>query len=181
MAKADKSLAGVQNGQQGFRLDPAQTRHRLTRNENDIRLEASGAVVKRQLTCGAPLSMMLPNRAFQGVAATALENGDGTQTMTLELRHGDPALSIPLANGTDAEQIVADWTAWAQRCQVPMLIIGANGEAEVVGARNAAARDTGRRRRITEIATRPRFLRRRKLGRISPITRIDAREIIARS
>lgn len=184
MAMAPLCRADMQDRQQAFRLNPTQMRHQRTWDNGDTtvtaRFNKQGVAMQRQLSCGAPLSMALPNRTFEGVAATALDNGDGTQTMTLELRHKDPALSIPLACGEDAEQMVEDWCSWAARCELPLLIVGTNGEAEIVKSGPTSGAPQPRRSRITSITHRPRFLRRRKVGRVSPVARVEPHDIIAR-
>ena len=143
----------------------------------------NGAVMKRDLDCGLPLSMALPNAVFQGVAARAYENDDGSNTVTLELLHRDADLSIPLCVSATVEDAAADWHSWAKNLGLPMLFIDQHGNAEVVRDHAGITSQVPkpRRRRFAMLPNRPNFLRRRKTGSLGPVVRLQAREIIARS
>jgi len=149
----------------------------------EFTLDAKGAVMKRDLNCGLPISMALPNRAFTGVAARAYENEDGSNTVTLELLHHDAELCVPLCVSDTVEDASADWHSWAKKLGLPMLLVDTSGHATVVkahaGISSLAAKP--RRRRASMMKQRPNFLRRRKLGMIGPVVRIKADEIIART
>ncbi|MDD9909365.1 MAG: DUF6101 family protein [Ahrensia sp.] len=149
----------------------------------EFTLNSGGAVLKRDMRCGLPLSMALPHKAFKGVAARAFDNKDGTSTVTLELLHADPALSVPLCVADTAEDAACDWHSWARKTGLPMLLLDENGVPSVVKDANAIViRDPKpRRRRFTALKHRPKFLRRRKVGSVGPVVRISAREIIARN
>ncbi len=146
-------------------------------------LDDKGAVVKCNLACGVPLSMALPSRAFQGVAARTFENEDGSYTVTLELLHSDSELSVPLCVSATIEDAAADWHCWSERLGLPMLVIEEDGRASVVrtGAGMTSRAGSMRRRKFTAVKWRPNFLRRRKSGRLGPVVKISAREIIART
>ena len=150
---------------------------------SEITVDNVGAVLKRELDCGLPVSMALPSRSFQGVAARAMENADGSFTATLELRHHDADLSIPLCVGTDMEDIAADWHAWAKKFNLAMLLVDGDGQARIVkeaGAMNGHP-PTARRRRTTTLKHRPNFLRRRAMGQVGEVVKLEATEIIARN
>jgi hypothetical protein len=87
-----------------LRLDPSNFPQRVSyaaRDELDeisVQLDDRGAVMKKVLAkSGLPLSIALPARAFKGVAARAIDHGDGTVTVTLELHHSDPAMCCAAA------------------------------------------------------------------------------------
>ena len=171
-----------------MRLDPYQLPQRVEYNHEghnavNVTLGSNGAVMKRQLNCGLPLSMSLPSRAFEGVAARAFENEDGSTTVTLELRHSDKDLSVPLCVSDAVEDVACDWHSWARALNLPMLMIDEAGNANVVKVSGLAvdAEPAPRRRRVSSIRHRPNFLRRRKSGTVGPIERLHAREIIARN
>ncbi|MEL7273571.1 MAG: DUF6101 family protein [Pseudomonadota bacterium] len=149
----------------------------------EFTLNRGGAVLKGALPCGLPLSLALPAKAFRGVAARAWENDDGTMTVTLELLHADPQLSVPLCVSDTVEETAADWHSWAKRFGLPMLLIDEAGEAQTVrdyaGITSQAVKP--RRMRSSPVKHRPQFLRRRRTGMIGPVVRLDAQEIIARS
>ena len=50
-----------------IRLDPYQAPHRIERGNTKIQLDHGGAVVKKTLSCGLPLSLAVPARAFKGL------------------------------------------------------------------------------------------------------------------
>ncbi len=85
-----------------LRLDPGHFPQRLSYAGRDepgeisVTLDSRGAVMKKVLNkSGLPLSIALPARAFAGVAARAIDHGDNTVTVTLELHHQDPAPCVP--------------------------------------------------------------------------------------
>ena len=67
-----------------------------------------------------------------------MEDATGNVTVTLELLHNDPMLSVPLFVANDLEDVAADWRAWADAYRLPMMLIEADGIArtleESVGA-----------------------------------------------
>ena len=72
-------------------------------------IDQRGAVVRRQLEMsGVPAIIALPANAFRGVAARAIEDEDGNVTVTLELLHNDPMLSVPLLVADDLDDVAAD-------------------------------------------------------------------------
>ena len=179
--------------QADLRLDPyklpqrlnfeRQGANRLEAREVSIKLDKQGAVLKQELDCGLPLSLSLPSRAFEGVAARAYENEDGTTTVTLELRHADPELSVPLCVSANVEDSAADWHSWSRALNLPMLMVDSAGHVEIV--KDAGLMTTNeprpRRRRVGTMKRRPNFLRRRQVGRVGPVVKLDPAEIIART
>ncbi|WP_157018257.1 DUF6101 family protein [Mesorhizobium xinjiangense] len=96
-------------------------------------IDKRGAVVRGTLPgSGLPLATALPARVFMGVAARAIEDEDGEVTVTLELMHADPSLSVPLLVADDLDDVAADWRAWAQAYHLPMLIVEADGIARTL-------------------------------------------------
>ncbi|MFZ1813356.1 MAG: DUF6101 family protein [Rhizobiaceae bacterium] len=168
-----------------MRLDPYSMPHRLEMDVNDLSysIDRQGAVMKRTLTCGLPVSMALPVRSFKGVAARAIENADGSVTVTLELHHHDADLCVPLLVSDDLDDIAADWHAWSRLLRLPMLIVGADSKAVPVRQQLGEIMvDPAypRRKRFSTLKHRPWFLRRRKPGVIGEIVKISGEELIAR-
>jgi hypothetical protein len=175
----------------GMRLDPfllPQPVSYAVRDEHGdvtVTIDQRGAIVRRTLSMsGVPATIVLPARAFRGVAARAVEDGDGNVTVTLELMHGDPSLSVPLLVAHDLEDVAADWRAWADAYRLPMLLVEADGVArtleESLGAvRTAPARERRKGRVMYE--RRPRFLARRKQGNLGLRLIVGGQEIIARN
>ena len=148
-------------------------------------IDQRGAVIRRVLEMsGLPVTVALPGKAFRGVAARALEDEFGNVTVTLELLHNDPMLSVPLLVAHDLEDVAADWRAWADAYRLPMLLIEADGIArtleESLGAAIEAARSRDRRTGRVSTQRRPRFLARRKTGDLGLRLVVNGEEIIAR-
>ena len=142
------------------------------------RIASGYVVVRRDLECGVPLKLRLPAKGFEGVAARAFENEDGSCSVTLELLHADRALNVPLLVSDDAEGAARDWRSWARNLRLPMLIASEAGHVVVEGD---APAPFPRRRRHTVSKHRPNFLRRRRAGRPGAVVKLEAREIIARN
>jgi hypothetical protein len=169
-----------------MRLDPYRLPHRLTLEQyaTTWTIDRQGAVMKAMLGSGLPVSIALPAKSFKGVAARALEQADGSVTVTLELHHHDPALCVPLLVADNLEDVAADWHSWCRLMSLPMLIVGDGGKASPVRARLGELMVDpcfDRRKRFGSLKHRPWFLRRRKPGVIGPVVRITGEEIIARN
>ena len=148
--------------------------------EAAIYMDDDGVVVRRQLS-GLPLTLSLPFAAFEGVSVRIEPNADGDLTAHVELRHRDPAMSIPLTVTRDMEAAAADWQGWSTRLGLPMLLATAAGVERVGPQATVPVGDPAPRRRHASMADRrPRFLVRRKMGTPGemPVHR-DWREIIS--
>lgn len=174
-----------------FRLDPRQLPQQVTYSGKSqagdvaVTLDERGAVLKKMLpTSGLPISFALPARTFLGVAARAIDHGDGRVTVTLELHHSDPELCVPLLVAHDLCDIAADWRSWADAYDIPMLMVEADGVARPLEEHltNVANKNSKPRRRHAYFAERrPRFLVRRSVGRLGVMMKIEGEEIIARN
>ena len=174
-----------------MRLDPARFPQHATYALRDsqqnvtITLDERGAVLRKMLpSCGLPISFALPARAFRGVAARAIDHGDGEVTVTLELHHDDPDLCIPLLVAHDLCDIAADWRGWSDAFRIPMLMVEADGVARPLEDHIGIVRKRElqpRRRHSYFAERRPRFLVRRTTGKLGVAMKISGKEIIARS
>jgi hypothetical protein len=147
-------------------------------------IDRRGAVLRRILAMsGLPVTVALPACTFQGVAARAIEDEFSNVTVTLELLHNDPMLSVPLLVADDFEDISADWRAWAEAYGLPMLLIEADGIArtleESLGVAIKSLPPKDRRQGKATNARRPRFLMRRKTGDLGFRLVIQGYEIVA--
>lgn len=173
-----------------MRLDPFRLPQAVSYASRDdlgdvtFTVDHRGATLRRVLeSSGLPVSIALPARAFRGVAARALEHGDGTVTVTLELLHNDPMLSVPLLVAHDLDDVAADWRAWAEAYRLPMLLIEADGVARSLeDSLGLVKKGTPVERRKGRASTqrRPRFLARRRTGDLGVRMVVDGDEIIAR-
>jgi hypothetical protein len=173
-----------------MRLDPfrlPQIVSYATRDEyGDVTftIDHRGAVLRRVLELsGLPVTVALPAKSFKGVAARAMEDDHGNVTVTLELLHNDPMLSVPLLVADDLDDVAADWRAWADAYRLPMLLIEADGIArtleESLGAAIKTAPVRERRQGSATRQRRPRFLVRRRAGDLGMRLVIQGEEIIA--
>ncbi|TPW26209.1 DUF6101 family protein [Pararhizobium mangrovi] len=145
-------------------------------------LDERGVVMRKDLPqSGLPISIALPKHAFRGVAARAMDDGEGTVTVTLELLHDDPDLCVPLLVAHDLAEIAADWQSWSRLYGLPMLMVEADGVArplvDQVG-KVTVHRATPRRNNAFFTRRRPRLSMRRPVGDLETRMRIDGREII---
>ena len=174
-----------------FRLDPKhfpqQVSYPTREQDSDVSItvDERGAVLRKVLpSSGLPISFALPARTFRGVAARAIDHGNGEVTVTLELYHDDPELCVPLLVAHDLCDIAADWRTWADAYGIPMLMVEADGVARPLEEHltNIANKNSKPRRRHSYFADRrPRFLVRRSVGKLGVMMKIDGREIIARN
>lgn len=96
-------------------------------------IDQRGATIRRVLAhSGLPVTLAIPARLFRGVAARAMEDETGNVTVTLELLHHDPMLSVPLLVADDLDDVAADWRAWAEAYNLPMMLVEADGEARTL-------------------------------------------------
>lgn len=151
-----------------------------------LTIDHRGAVLRRTLEkSGLPAVIALPANVFRGVAARALEDEEGNVTVTLELLHEDPLLSVPLLVAHDLTDIAADWRAWAEAYRLPMLLIEADGVArtleESLGAAIKTLPPQDRRQGRAPARRRPRFLARRRMGNLGVRLIVCGEEIIARN
>jgi hypothetical protein len=185
-----QAIEGASAGSsRGFRLDPATLPVRYKTNCDDdggrreatIYLDGHRAIVKTRSAIGAPLTVCLPISAFDGIAVRMKPAGDAGQIeVVVELRHRDPALCLPLGVADDPADIADAWQMWGERLDLPLLLVDVDGRTMTVDSpETPTARP--RRRRPFLADRRPRFLVRRKTGRVGPVERLAAREIIARA
>ncbi|MEX3007922.1 DUF6101 family protein [Hoeflea sp. TYP-13] len=173
-----------------LRLDPGHFPQQVTyasRHDHDgvtFTLDKRGAVLRKVLPqSGLPLSIALPVRAFKGIAARAMDHGDGSVTVTLELHHEDSELCVPLLVAHDLDDIAADWNSWSEVYKLPMLMIESDGQAKPLDEQLGPikTKSTKPRRRHSFVAgRRPRFLVRRSTGSLGIRMTIKGEEIIAR-
>lgn len=175
---------------QSMRLDPYRLPQIVSYAARDeigdvtVTLDHRGAVLRRLLDrSGLPVTVALPARAFRGVAARAIEDEGGNVTVTLELLHADPMLSVPLLVAHDLDDVAADWRAWSIAFNLPMLLVESDGVArsleDTLGAAIRTLPPQERRKGRSTKARRPRFLMRRRSGGLGLRLVVDGREIIA--
>ncbi|ALN72961.1 MULTISPECIES: DUF6101 family protein [unclassified Aureimonas] len=173
-----------------IRLDPALAGRKQTfevrEGEETItyRVDRRGAVIRRKLEMsGIPVAIALAPRSFKGVAARAMEDGEGEVTVTLELHHENPKLSVPLLVACDLYDVAADWRSWSELFDLPMLMVESDGRVTALEETFGKLRtgEPATRRRSSHRGRRPRFLARRKPGGLGMRMVVAGEEIIARN
>lgn len=170
-----------------MRLDPLRLPQAMSFADRDafgdvvFTVDARGARIRRQLQqSGLPITVALPPRAFKGVAARAIEDSTGNLTVTLELMHADPLLSVPLLVARDLDDVAADWRGWSDAFSLPMLLVEGDGVARTLEeSLSSAPRAADRRQGRPTRDRRPRFLARRKTGTLGVRLVVEGLEIVA--
>uniref|UniRef100_E6VGB1 Uncharacterized protein n=1 Tax=Rhodopseudomonas palustris (strain DX-1) TaxID=652103 RepID=E6VGB1_RHOPX len=124
-------------------------------------------VVLRRAVSGMRMAVNVSVSDFRGIGCRGLDDG-----RMLMLVHRDPSLSIPLGISDDAEEIERMWALWSEIFGLPQLP-------------EDKLREPAQRRRRHHVISkrRPRFLTRRRVGRLldAPKCFAGEREIIARN
>jgi len=166
-----------------FRLDPFALPVRSA-GQSPFTIERERVVLVRKGRGGQPaVTVSVPVKSYAGVAVRmAATDAAGGLEVVVELLHSDPQLTLPLIVADEPEDIAADWQAWGQALNLPLLVIEQDGTVkaplERIGGLVLGA-PKPRRRHSFFAGRRPRFLARRKPGRFSVIEVLAGREIIA--
>ena len=153
----------------------------------DVELHRERVVMRRAL-CGMRMALNMPVAAFDGVSLWLMpgEAGDD-DALAVVLKHRDPTLTLPLFVTSRADEALAEWRAWSQVLDVPLLLAEQRGSSAIAIAQIDGLhieRPRPRRRRRSALkARRPSVPLRRATGKITNATPIhrDEREIIARN
>ena len=150
-----------------------------------ILLDRDRALVRRATLAGTAITLDLPLGNFEGVAVRMLPVGEaGELRVTVELLHRDPSLTLPLMVAAEPADVAADWQAWGEALNLPLLLIDHDGTVikPAIGDETLIfVRPKARRLYGMFTGLRGRFLRRRKPGRRGPMEIFAGREIIARN
>ncbi|NEW88888.1 hypothetical protein DU475_16675 [Rhodopseudomonas sp. WA056] len=169
-ATGGASLAG---SSRDLRLDPLSLPIRF--DAHDVRADGGirqielhrERVVLRRAVSGMRMAVNVSVSDFRGIGCRGLDDG-----RMLMLVHRDPSLSIPLGISDDAEEIERMWALWSEIFGLPQLP-------------EDKLREPAQRRRRHHVISkrRPRFLTRRRVGRLPDAPKCFAgeREIIARN
>lgn len=126
--------------------------------------------------------------AYQGVAIRLVAETDGSagERVEIVLAHVDRRRDVVLYAADHADDVIAEWQAFAERLLLPLMFEDAVGVRTVAFPQLGALRigkPRPRRRKAILSGRRPRFLTRRKAGIVPQRPKVlrGAREIIARS
>jgi len=171
----------------GLRLDPLSLPVRFAaadeRADGGTRIVEIGRdrVLLLRSVRGVRMRLRIPLDGFLGVAARALAATDEAERVAITLEHRDPALSIVLHVGEEADELLAEWQLWGRVLGCPLLIAGLDGNLRVACTAFADSETARRRRRTPLRKRRPYFVARRKgfSVRLAPVVHRGEREIIA--
>ena len=123
----------------------------------------------RRRVLGVAMTIRVAPTAYRGVAMNFRGQWGGRLSYEVRLTHGDPDLSVLLAEGHDQRAMEAEWRRWVRFLCAPALL-GCTGGRQVevnIDATDLARRLPVARRRSRSVARRrPNFLMRRKTGRV---------------
>jgi hypothetical protein len=145
-------------------------------------------VVLRRAVRGMQMNVGVPVAEFRGVSMRLLPaEGEEPAATAIMLEHRDNGLSVPLFMAADGDDLVAEWKSWSRVLGLPLLVVEGDGSLrepfQRIGGIGVGKPSPRRRRRGAIKWRRPRFLMRRKPGRLSaePLVHRAEREIIARN
>jgi hypothetical protein len=149
-------------------------------------LLARDRVVIARSVAGVFMHIAMAPNAYRGVVLRLNALRDNVFHYEIRLAHRDPDLSVTLQEASDDSEIQAEWRLWARFLGLPALVEREEGRDEAEGAQLGQlriARVRMRRRGKTINSRRPRFLVRRKIGRVDPdrLSLAGAREIFGGS
>jgi hypothetical protein len=145
-------------------------------------------VVMRRAVHGIRMNVGVPVAEFRGVSMRLLPPaGDQPAGTSVVLEHRDPGLSVPLLVAADGDDTIAAWKSWGRVLGLPLLVVDRDGSMREpfrrIGGVGVGTPAPRRRRRAAIKWRRPKFLMRRKPGRLAsePAIFRGEREIIARN
>jgi hypothetical protein len=138
-------------------------------------LLARDRVVIARSVAGVFMHIAMTPNAYRGVVLRLSALQDGIFHYEIRLAHRDPDLSVTLHEACDDSEIGAEWRLWARFLGLPALVEREEGcaEPDSVHLGEIAITPTRARRRGKTInSRRPRFLTRRKTGRLDASHRL---------
>ena len=184
---------GYAGSGRALRLDPCGLPVRFSASDavadgrvRDVELHRERVVVRRSLH-GMRMALNMPVTAFAGISLR-LESDDDGDVLAVVLEHADPSLTLPLFLTSQADEAVAEWRAWSEVLDVPLLLAepgegAANARLGQIGQIHIERPRPRRRRRSALKNRRPAILLRRGFGKVTRRARVHRgeREIIARN
>ena len=137
---------------------------------------AREAVTIRRAVAGVAMAIRVASEAYRGVALRITGFEDGRFYYEVMLAHRDPDLSVPLCEGEDLAAIEAQWRTWVAFLGLPALA-GRTGSTDIpvnLDDVKLTRRIPHTRRRAGAAGLRrPRFPKRRALGRMGAAGLVD--------
>jgi hypothetical protein len=181
---------GYAGSGRALRLDPCGLPVRFSASDaaadgrvRDVELHRERVVVRRSLH-GMRMALNMPVAAFAGISLR-LESDEDGDMLVVVLQHTDPSLTLPLFLTSQADEAVAEWRAWSEVLDVPLLLAeqGHGATNARLGQLHIEHPRPRRRRRSALKKRRPAILLRRGFGKVTRRTPVyrGEREIIARN
>ena len=118
---------GYAGSGRALRLDPCGLPVRFSASDaaadgrvRDVELHRERVVVRRSLQ-GMRMALNMPVAAFAGISLRLKSDEDGDM-LAVVLQHTDPSLTLPLFLTSQADEAVAEWRAWSEVLDVPLLL-----------------------------------------------------------
>jgi len=162
---AEPLVSSSSKTQHSLRIEACDPRSDDRRRVVDVDREA---VVIRRAVAGVRIAIRVVSSAYRGVALRITRLDEGRFHYEVSLLHRDPDLSVPLAQGEDKAAVEAQWREWVGFLGLPAFVgrtATADIQVNIDGVDLARRVPDGRRRAGGTMARRPRFLKRRKVGR----------------
>jgi hypothetical protein len=146
--------------------------------------EADRLLAARRIGAAAE-KIVLPLADYRGVAIRIVPGAtEAEDRVAVVLSHAAPAQEVLLFEAGDDENVIAEWRLWGTTLGLPLLMEGLDGRTVAAETRLGevdVARPRPRRRHSYLSGRRPRFLTRRRTGKLPlvPFVHHDEREIIA--
>ncbi len=130
-----------------------------------IRFSPRGVHIERRVA-GIKMHLAVPICSYEAVILTC-DDRAGQRCCTVALAHHDPELTIVLHEAPETPEVLTIWLSWAEFFAKPALC----GEAASTSHKgmNVAALPRPRRRGQPLTERRPRFLKRRRCGRLDRV------------
>lgn len=151
-----------------------------------MHLDRERVVLRHRLSCGLELNVNAAISSYEMVAVRILPSHEADHRISarLELVHCDTDLNIVLAEAECPEHLAEDWSVWSGVLDLPLRLIGLDGEIITPpGARDVARPEPLPRRFGNPVAKRrTRFQVNRQIGTVGSnvVMFSPSSEIIAR-
>lgn len=95
-----------------------------------VHLDRERVVIRHRLSCGLELNVKAAIKHYEMVAVRILSSYEGDHRIfaRLELVHHDTDLNIVLAEAECPEHLAEDWSAWSEQLNLPLRLIGLEGD-----------------------------------------------------
>src|SRR5258708_36202028 len=120
---------GCAGSGRALRLDPFGLPVRFSASDaaadgrsREVELHRERVVLRRSLH-GMRMALNMPLAAYDGISLQLVPgHGRADDVLAVVLEHSDPALTLPLFLTSRPDEALAEWRAWSQLLNVPLLL-----------------------------------------------------------